>query len=254
MASERAKQLVAQQKVEAQAAKLRKKHSEDPRDWGTIKQLVQTFKLTVSADPRSGWLIIGAFVAVLIVGTVLGIVFNQAIWGILFGAMMGFSASLLLLTNRAKYATYKRYENQPGSAQVALMMLPKKKWSYTPALTGTRAGEVVHRAIGPAGLILIGEGDPARSKVLLAQEKKRHSQVVYDVEVITMQAGKGEGQVPIGELAKQLQKLPVTMTTEKIAEVETRLRALDGMRQRAPLPKGPLPGQAKGSRKAMRGR
>ena len=40
----------------------------------------------------------------------------------------------------------------------------------------------------------------------------------------------------------------------QLEEVESRLKALDAMKQRVPLPKGPMPTSTKGARKAMRGR
>ena len=44
--SQAAKELAAKQKAQAKAEKERRKHSDNPKDWGTGKQLVETFKLT----------------------------------------------------------------------------------------------------------------------------------------------------------------------------------------------------------------
>ena len=42
--SQAAKELAAKQKAQAKAEKERRKHSDNPKDWGTGKQLVETFK------------------------------------------------------------------------------------------------------------------------------------------------------------------------------------------------------------------
>ena len=63
--------------------------------------------------------------------------------------------------------------------------------------------------------------------------------------------------VPVGEVfnvQKHIEKLPKTIDAVQIEEVKGRLKALDAMKSRVPLPKGPLPTSMKGSRKAMRGR
>lgn len=132
-------------------------------------------------------------------------------------------------------------------------MLDAKKFSYTPAITFNRQQDMVHRVVGAPGIVLVGDGDPNRLRPLLVQEKKRHEQVLYGVPVNTIQIGDGEGQVPLKEVAKNIQKMPKKLDNVQIAEAESRMKALDSVRQRLPLPKGPMP-NARGSRRAMRGR
>ena len=55
MASEKAKALAAQQKAERKAEKLRKKNSDDPRDWGRIRQIIEAYKRTNEVDPQLKW-------------------------------------------------------------------------------------------------------------------------------------------------------------------------------------------------------
>ncbi len=254
MASERAKALAAKQKAEAKAEKLRKKQSNDPKDWGYFRQIKETYKITAQFDKALPWWLGGAFVGSIVVFLVLGFVLRSPIiWGLL-GVSVGLLLASLILLQRAKRAAYKRYEGQAGSAEVALGML-NKKWIASPAIAATRnrnSADVVHRALGPGGLILIGEGSPKHLKPLLASEKRRHEQVAYGVDVIVIQMGKGGGQVPLDKLAAHIQKLPKKLSKAKIAEVETRLKALDAMRPTMPIPKGPI--SMKGAHRAMRGR
>src|SRR4029450_5541401 len=112
------------------------------------------------------------------------------------GVMIGILAMMFMLVRRAKAATYKRYAGQAGSAEVALQMLPKK-WVSTPAIAANRNQDVIHRTLGPGGLVLIGEGEPGRVRQLLASEMRKHERVAYGVTVTTVSMGDKEGQVPV---------------------------------------------------------
>jgi hypothetical protein len=253
MASERAKQLAAQQKAELKAAKEAKKKSNDPKDWGWFKQVTQTIKVTNESDPQSKWWLIGAFVAAFLVFVVLSF-FMQPFWlWLIFGVAFGVIAAMYTLIWRAKKATYARYHGQPGAAEIALGMLNKKQWTYNSPLTANKQFDVLHRAVGRAGIVLIGEGSPSRVKNLLASEQKKHEQVAYGVPVITVLMGDGEGQVPLEKLAGYIKKLPKKIRPLQLNEVNQRLRALDNVRPKLPMPKGPLV-MPKGANKAMRGR
>jgi len=59
---------------------------------------------------------------------------------------------------------------------------------------------------------------------------------------------------PLGKLADHIKKLPKIIKTAEITDISNRLRALDSMRPKLPLPKGPMPTSAKGARQAVRGR
>lgn len=253
MASEKAKELAAKQKAQVKAAKLAKKNSTNPRDWPWYKQIWQTYKVTAEVDKQLNLLLIGVFVGVLVLMIVVGILLPPWWMWLLLGVFGGLTADLYLLTHRAKKATFVRYAGQPGAAEVALSMLDKKKWTYTAAVTATRQLDVVHRAVGPAGIVLIAEGPATRVKNLLAGEVKKHEQVAYGVPVTTVLMGDGDGQVPLADLAAHIKKLPKKLSDAQVADVKSRLRALDAVRPKVPLPRGPLPNM-KGANKAMRGR
>lgn len=252
--SERARELEAQQKAQAKAEKLRKKTSTDPADWGRMRQLKESYTVTAQYDKPLPWILLAAGLGTVAVFVGIGFLLNSPLlWGIV-GISAGLLVAMLIFVRRAKGAAYKRYEGQAGSAEVALQMLPKK-WSYTPVITATRnrdSVDVIHRAIGPGGLLLIGEGDAKALKAQLASEKRKHEQVSYGVTVQVVQMGKGAGQVPLDKLLDHIKKLPKQLTPAKVVEVQSRLRALDAMRPKLPIPKGPL--NTRGARQAMRGR
>lgn len=249
--TERAKALEAKQKAEMRAEKLRKRNSTNPADWGRWRQLVETYKMTKEHDKALVWLLVAGFIVPLALLVVVGFLLNSPLmWGVV-GISAGLLGAMLIFAWRARKAVYTRYEGQAGSGEVALQMLPKK-WVSDPVIAVTKNMDVVHRTIGPGGLILIGEGEAGRLKPLLQSEKRKHEQVAYGVEVKTIQMGKGAGQIPLDELANHIKKMPKVLTPVKIGEVRQRLRALDAMRPKAPIPKGPI--SMKGARAAMRGR
>ena len=255
MQSEKAKALAEQQKAAAKAEKLRKKNSQDPRDWGRTRQIIEAYKQTSAIDPQLKFWIWGAIAAGGVLGTVAGLLWQQPIWWVwaLLGLLFGATGSLYLLTWRVKKASYTKYEGQLGSAEVAFSTLDAKKWNDQIGIAGTRQLDIVHRVVGQAGIILVGEGNPTRLKQLLATEAKRHEQVAFGVQVSSIIMGNEEGQVPLAKLAKHIEKMPKVLQPHQITDVKQRLKALEAVRPKAPIPRGPMPA-AKGVRRAMRGR
>ncbi|MDR1431784.1 MAG: DUF4191 domain-containing protein [Propionibacteriaceae bacterium] len=253
MASERAKELAAKQKAELKAAKLAKKNSTNPKDWGWFKQIKETFKVTTQTDPQAKWWMLGAGLAAFAVFAVLSI-FLTPFWVWLgFGVAFGVLAALYMLVFKAKQATYKRYETTPGAAEIALGMLNTKAWTHTSPITANKQMDVIHRAVGKPGIVLIGEGSLARLKPMLTSEQKKHEQVAYGVPVTTVIMGDQPGQVPLRKLASYLNKLPKAVRPLQVNEANQRLRALDAARPKLPVPKGPM-AMPKGVNKALRGR
>lgn len=251
-----AKDAAAQAKAASRAEKARKKASTDPADMGRVKQIYRAYQVTHEFDKQLPYLLLGAFLLPLIVFWALHYAWDHPIYLTLLGAMFGLLLAMIVLVQRAKRATFKRYAGQAGSAEVALQMLPKQ-WVSSPVIAATRQQDAVHRTVGPGGLVLIGEGEPGRLRALLAGEVKKHQRVAYGVKVTTLVMGEKQGQVPLSKLAEHIKKLPKVLQPNQITDVRQRLRALDAVRPTMPVPRGPMPTsprQAKGSRQAMRGR
>lgn len=221
-----------------------------------MRQIQQAYKLTHEYDKPLPFLLAGAFLVPVVLGVVIGLLIGHPIYATFLGIMLGLLAAMLLLVQRTKKATFTRYAGQAGSAEVALSMLPKQ-WTYSAAIAANRQLDCVHRAVGPGGLILIGEGDPNRVKALLASEAKKHERVSYGIKATTLVMGDKPGQVPLNKLADHVRKMPKTLLPNQITDLKSRLRALDAVRPTLPVPKGPMPTsarQARGSQRAMRGR
>lgn len=256
MAVAAAKQAKAEVKAAKQAEKARKKASNDPADMGRIKQIVRAYQLTHEHDKALPFILLGGFFAPIILGVVVGLITGYLVNSILVGVSLGLLAAMLLLVRRAKRATFKRYGGQLGSTEVALQML-SKKWVSTPGIAANRQRDLVHRTLGPGGLVLIGEGEAGRVRQLLAAEVRKHERVAYGTTVTTIVMGDKPGQIPLNKLADHIRKLPKTLQPNQITDLRQRLRALDAVRPPVSIPKGPMPGssrQSRGARQAMRGR
>ena len=117
----------------------------------------------------------------------------------------------------------------------------------------TRNMDLVHRAIGRPGVVLVGEGSPHRVRQLLTQEKKRVLRVMPDVPVYEVVVGDGADQVPLRKLRNHVNKLPRSIKPAQVREIDNRLRALASG---PPMPKGPMPQPGnipKGMRRQIRG-
>ncbi|WP_408609325.1 DUF4191 domain-containing protein [Auraticoccus cholistanensis] len=243
----------AEARAAKQAEKARRRASSDPADMGRMRQIREAYRITHEHDPKLPFLLAAAFGIPATLGTVGGILLDQWFALPLLGLMVGLLLAMIVLVRRTKRATFIRYAGQAGSAEVALSMLPKK-WISTPVVTANRHSDVVHRTLGPAGIVLIGEGEPGRLRQLLASEQRKHENVAFGVPVTTVVMGDRPNQVPLDQLTKHIQKLPKAIDAHQITEVRNRLRALDAVRPKVPVPKGPLPTSMRGARQGLRGR
>ncbi|MFV0453253.1 MAG: DUF4191 domain-containing protein [Propioniciclava sp.] len=253
MASEKAKELARKQKAEMKAEKLRKKNSSDPNDWGRMRQMTEAFKRTREIDPSVTWWMIGAALIAIAAIAAVGIITNLAWWAwVPLAILTALLAAMWMLTRKARSAMFTRYAGQPGSAEVALQNLNKKKYSYDMAINATRELDLVHRVVGPGGIVLIGEGQAGRVRKLLTTETQRHGQVSYGTPITEIVIGDKKNQVALDQVQKHIQKLPKVLAPYQITEIQTRLKALSTKRG-MPVPKGPMP-SPKGVNRALRGR
>ncbi len=111
-------------------------------------------------------------------------------------------------------------------------------WTVSPAIAANRNMDVVHRAVGRPGVVLIGEGSPNRLPALLAAEKKRVARVAFDVPIYDFQVGDADGQVPLRQLQRKVMRLPRNLKGTAVADLNFRLKALPPSLQ---APKGPMP-------------
>ena len=209
----------------------------DPASLGRIKQIRLVAGIIRKNNPRAMPIMVLSGVGVLAAFVIAGVLAHLMPLLIPLGVLTGVMVSMLLFGRYAQTAQYAAVEGQPGAA-AAILQSMRGNWTVTPAVAANRNMDVVHRAVGRPGVVLVAEGAPTRVGGLLAAEKKRVSRVAYDVPIYDFQVGDGEGQVPIRKLQRKLMRLPRNLTAGQVSDLNHRLKALPQSMQ---MPKGPLP-------------
>ena len=230
------------------------KKAKDPSKPGRLKQIAQSYTMTRKVDKRIGLVLLGWFLLAGLGGFALMLLLFQGLLvPIPFGILTGLLAVLIVFGRRAQRAALAQIEGQPGAAAAALGLL-RRGWKTDAAIGFTKQQDVVHRLVGPPGIVLIGEGNPNRLKALLASERRKHERVVSETPITEIIVGDGPGEVPLQKLVKHVSKLKKGLKPAAMTDVLARLKALDANRSNIPLPKGPIPTSMKGARQNMRGR
>lgn len=218
----------------------RKDNNENSEKQGRLKQIALTYRMTRRTDPKVG-LVVGA-VGLVTFGVLLAIGFlvGHPIYLGILGFLLAFLAMAIIFGRRAERAAFGQMEGQPGAAAAVLENIGRR-WTVTPAVAINRNQDVVHRAVGRAGIVLVAEGHPHRARGLLAAEKKRMARLVADAPVHDLIVGDDEGQVPLKKLRTTLTKLPRVLSGPEVTQVNDRLRAVGDLMSNMPVPKGPMP-------------
>lgn len=222
------------------------------------RQIVETYKMSRETDPALPLWMLGAFLVAgalgfwifwILPGSGTFALVISGIGAFLFGAL----AAMIVFSRRAQKAAYNRLEGQLGAAARALTML-RRGWKTDEMVGFTKQQDLLHRVVGPPGIVLVGEGNPNRLRQLMASERRKHERVVADTPVHEIIVGSDEGQVPLKRLVRHLQKMKRQVKPAEMTDILARLRALDAQRPKIPMPKGPVPTSMKGMRSQMRGR
>ena len=204
---------------------------------GRLKQIRMIAGLIHKNNPRAMPIVIGSGLGVLVILVVVGLLTGLYPLLIPLGVLLGLLVTTILFGRFAQAAQYSAIEGQPGAAAAVLENM-RGNWTVTPAIAANRNMDVVHRAVGRPGVILVGEGAPNRLASLLAAEKKRVARVAYEVPIFEFQVGDDEGQIPISKLQRKVMRLPRNLKPAAISDINHRLKALQPSLQ---APKGPIP-------------
>lgn len=226
-----------------------------PEKTGRIKQLGQTYRMAKKTDKAITLWMIGAFVVGAAIGFGLFYFLPGPVWlfPVLGAVLFGLMFMMIVFGRRAQRAAYAQMEGQRGAAAAALGQL-RRGWKVDNAVAVTRQQDVVHRVVGPPGIVLVAEGTPSRVKQLLTTERRKHERVTADTPIHEVVCGNGDDQVPLPKLVRHVTKLGKNIKGAEMTDVLFRLKALDANRSTVPLPKGPVPTSMKGMRGNMRGR
>lgn len=212
---------------------------------GRLKQIRETYRVTKQNDPRIGLILIGIFLAVVIVFTVAAFLLKMQAYLIPVGVALAVLAVVIVFGRRAEKSAYSQIEGQPGAAAAVLKSL-RSGWFTTPAVAMTRNQDCVHRVVGRPGVILVSEGPANRVGQMLANEKKKTARFVPEIPIIEIQSGNDEGQVPLRKLNRKIMKLKRELKPPQVTEVRKRLEALGN--QPLSAPKGPMPKSVRAAR------
>ena len=179
----------------------------------------------------------------MVLGVAIGYVLSGPVWSMpVLALLLGPLAALAVFNLRAQRAQYAALSGQVGAAAAVLERM-RGQWVLRPAVAFTAKQDLVHRVVGRCGIVLVGEGAPARVRSLLAQERKRLAKVAGDTPVHAFVVGEGgaEDEVELRRLQFTLTKLPRRLSRREVAALDRRLRPLD---RALPIPKGIDPGMA----------
>jgi uncharacterized protein DUF4191 len=221
---------------------------------GRLKQIALVYQMTKKTDRRIGLILLGVFlVTALVAFGVFYLVPGGWVFDVITAVLFGVLAALIVFGRRAQKSQYAQIEGRAGAAAAVLSQL-KRGWKVDPGIAFNRNQDLVHRVVGPPGIVLVGEGNPNRLKTLLANERRKHERVASETPIYEIVAGDGEGAVPVPKLMRHVSKLGRNIKPAEMTDVLQRLRALDANRSNMPIPKGPVPTSMKGARQNMRGR
>jgi hypothetical protein len=209
----------------------------EPQKQGQLAVLKDAFGLVRREKPIAlvwcGVVFVIALVAGFFGGKGLG---HPLYFGIL-SIPLAILAAFFTFTRFANTAAFSSIEGQTGAGASVLMSI-RKGFTTTPAVNVSRNQDMVHRTVGRAGIILVGEGSPA-VRGLVQDEKKKVERFVPGVPVHEIYVGNYEGAVSLRKLQKTIKKLPNKLTKVQLREVRNRLKGVGGMNM--PIPKGPMP-------------
>ncbi len=191
-------------------------------------------------------------VEVLGLALVTGIVVAIPIWlwlnpltALMLAIPLGLLAGTFWFSRRAMTAAYRQIEDKPGAAAAVIQSWRGGNWLVTPGVAVNRSQDVISRVVGRPGVILVSEGPTNRVVPLLAAERKKTARWLPDVPIFEVQVGTGDGQVRLNKLQSAFNKLPRNLRGGEITDVRRKLDALGNAATSMPVPKGPLPTNAR---------
>jgi len=207
-------------------------------------QFGEQIRFLKGVDPKAVPLAIFIGVTAFVIITVLGVFISAGeflgivIWVVL-GIVTGYLSALLTLTRRANTAIFTKYANEPGRISLTVGTLTRRVYKGTnqPVAVNARTRDMVFRIVGPAGVVLLGEGIKNSTQQLLEDERRKVQRVASGVTVHTFFSSEDGQGVPLATLHKKVTKLKRTLTKNEIRAVQNRLAAMDS-RGGLPIPKG----------------
>ena len=197
------------------------------------------YRMAKEHDPKLGWLLLGLFVVTFGVLFGIGLAIGNPVTFFIIALSAAMVVCSIVFSRRAMRSAYRSIEGKPGAAVAVVQNMAKLGWGITPAVATNKNQDLVHRAVGRPGVVLIGEGTSPALTGLLASEHKRTSRFVAEIPISELVIGDGPDQVPIARLDKHLRKMNKVLSPGDVTNTRKRLDALGS--SPLPMPKGPMP-------------
>ena len=228
---------------------------ETPKKPRWYKLIGQAYTTTAPHDKLLLPYLILAFVVPIALGVLVGILIGgpvAIVYASMFGLVTGVLVALFTLTRRFEKNAYARMEGVVGGS-LAVAQAIRSGWTFeeNPEAVDNKGRGVVFRGVGKGGIVLLAEGGNSARRLVDASTK-RFAKLVPGVPVRAIYVGKGEGQVSLTKLSKEIRKGKTVLSKGEREQVANRLRAIGGAR--LPVPKGVDPMRARPDRKALKGK
>lgn len=230
-----------------------KKDAKTPKAPGQLRQLWRVYVMTAKGDKTAVlWSALGFSLAVLAAVTFSAVsapgnTTNMVLFAIT-GVLSGILIAMVIMSRKAERVAYMQIEGQQGAVGAVLANGLRRNWhgSEMPVAINGKTRDAVYRAIGPGGIVLVGEGPKSRVQPMLEDERKKVNRIAPGAPVQVLFIGTDEHSVRIFALKATLYKLKKVLNRAEIAVVDKRLASL-GMN--IPIPKGMDPAKIRASRK-----
>jgi hypothetical protein len=222
---------------------------------GRLKQMYQVFQMTRRNDSTAIWWMALGFLGPIAVALILGFILSGsnplsfALW-VVTGVLAGILVFLIVLGRRAEKAAYSQIAGQPGAVGAVLKSSLRRGWtaSEMPVAVSPRTQDAVYRAVGPGGVVLIGEGPQSRTHKMLDEERRRIARVLPNVVISQLHVGPDADSIPLHKLAGRMARAKSTLSKAEVYTVSNRLNSHTS--SKLPIPKGIDPTKARAQRRA----
>ena len=210
-------------------------------------QIREAYTITREQDKRIGFILAGLFLGSWILFIGLGFLWGHPIYVAVLSLPLAILLTTFVFSRRAERAAYDSIQGQSGAAASVLMAI-RRGWTVDAAVNVSASmrtqknPNMIHRAVGRAGVVLVAEGTQ-NLRAMMLDEKRKTERYVPGTPITEIYVGDGEGFVSIRKLQKELRKLPKVLTPTQMREVRNRLKSVGGMN--IPIPKGPMPNRAR---------
>lgn len=215
----------------------RKKDSENKPREKRFKTIRDAYEMAAKQYSYLLLRCLAVFVPVWALGILIGASFDRGGYAAFVSFPIAFLAAFFFFTRLASNAAYASIEGQPGAAASVLMAI-RKGWTVTPAASVNKNQDMVHRAVGRAGVVLVGEGGHAL-RTLLNDERRKVERFAPGVPVHEVIVGDHDGAISVRKLQRKMGKFAKKLSNAQVRELRARLKSVGGMN--IPIPKGPMP-------------